>query len=77
MASSATSSSRPRVTSPEDTIIAAKIAVPGLPPWLVSRPRINERIRAGAQGPLTLVSGPPGAGKTMAIASWAAARADP
>ena len=77
MASSATSSSRLRVTGPEDTIIASKIAVPGLPPWLVSRPRIDERIRAGAQGPLTLVSGPPGAGKTMAIASWAAARADP
>ncbi|MEP7025316.1 MAG: AAA family ATPase, partial [Actinomycetota bacterium] len=46
-----------------------------MPHWIVSRPRIDKRINDGAQGPLTLVSGPPGGGKTMAIASWAASSA--
>ena len=71
----ATSPPRNRASRAEETILASKITPPGLPAWLVPRPRISERIDAGRQGPLTLVSGPPGAGKTMAIASWAAAQA--
>ena len=55
-----------------DPILASKIAVPELPGWLVSRPHIEKRIVEGVQGPLTVVTGPPGAGKTMAIASWVA-----
>jgi LuxR family maltose regulon positive regulatory protein len=48
--------------------------MPGVPSWLVPRPRLEERIAQGAQGPVTTVTGPPGAGKTMALALWAAAR---
>ena len=55
-----------------DPVLTSKITVPDLPEWLVSRPRIEKRIAEGVQGTLTLVTGPPGAGKTMAMASWAA-----
>jgi LuxR family transcriptional regulator, maltose regulon positive regulatory protein len=55
-----------------DPILASKITIPELPGWVVSRPRIEKQIVEGVQGPLTVVTGPPGAGKTMAIASWAA-----
>jgi LuxR family maltose regulon positive regulatory protein len=55
-----------------DPILASKITIPELPGWVVARPRIEKQIAEGVQGPLTVVSGPPGAGKTMAIASWAA-----
>ena len=48
-----------------------------MPSWAVRRPNIDMLIAAGAQGPLTTVTGPAGSGKTMAIASWAAARAQP
>ena len=57
-------------------ILAAKITAPGVPDWAVPRPRITKLIAAGAQRwPLTIVTGPPGAGKTMALALWAAAEA--
>ena len=46
--------------------------MPGLPPWTVPRPRLEKRIAHGTQGPLTSITGPPGAGKTVAAASWAA-----
>lgn len=68
-------SHRARVHRAEDIILTSKIVPPGVPHWIVSRPRIDKRINDGAQGPLTLVSGPPGGGKTMAIASWAASSA--
>jgi LuxR family transcriptional regulator, maltose regulon positive regulatory protein len=55
-----------------DPILASKITIPELPGWVVARSRIEKQIAEGVHGPLTVVSGPPGAGKTMAIASWAA-----
>ena len=51
--------------------------MPDLPGWAVARPRIDKLIADGTRGPLTLVAGPPGAGKTMAIAAWAAASCNP
>ncbi len=54
----------------------SKITVPGLPGWTVPRPRIDRLIAGGTRGPLTIVTGPPGAGKTMAITSWAAGSTD-
>src|SRR6202012_126526 len=69
-----TASARPRLSSADDIILTSKITVPGLPGWVVSRSRLDVKIEAGPQGPLTVVSGPPGAGKTMAVASWAAGR---
>lgn len=61
----------------EDPVLASKITAPGVPGWAIGRPRIERLIADGARGPLTSVTGPPGAGKTMAIASWAAASAYP
>ena len=55
-------------------ILAAKITVPGVQEWVVPRPRITKLIAEGTRRcPLTIVTGPPGAGKTMALALWAAA----
>ena len=56
-----------------DPVLTAKVTMPDLPGWAVARPRIDKLITDGTRGPLTLVAGPPGAGKTMAIAAWAAA----
>jgi LuxR family maltose regulon positive regulatory protein len=58
-------------------ILAAKITAPGVPGWAVPRPRITELITQGRRWcPLTLVTAPAGAGKTMALASWAAAETE-
>jgi LuxR family transcriptional regulator, maltose regulon positive regulatory protein len=52
----------------------AKITAPRVPEWAVQRPRITELIAEGTRWcPLTVVTGPPGAGKTVALALWAAA----
>jgi LuxR family transcriptional regulator, maltose regulon positive regulatory protein len=55
-----------------DPVLASKVTMPDLPGWAVTRPRIEKLLAEGARGPLTSVTGPPGAGKTMAIAAWAA-----
>ena len=60
-----------------DPVLMSKITMPGLPDWAIKRPRIDKLMEKGARGTLTSVTGPPGAGKTMAIASWAAARSVP
>ncbi len=60
-----------------DPVLMSKITAPGLPDWAVPRPRIEKLIAKSARGPLTMVTGPPGAGKTMALALWAAARTSP
>ena len=55
-------------------ILTSKITAPNVPDWAVPRPRITRLIAEGARWcPLTIVTGPPGAGKTMALALWAAA----
>ncbi len=69
-------SARP-VPGGADRVLQAKIIAPSVPGWMVPRPRLQERIDEGTAGPLTVVTGPPGAGKTMAVASWAAARPSP
>ncbi len=60
-----------------DPVLMAKVIVPEVPGWAVSRPRIEKLLAEGTAGPLTSVTGPPGAGKSMAIASWAASSAYP
>ena len=59
----------------DDPVLLSKITMPGVPAWAVPRARIDDLLAAGTQGPLTSVTGPPGAGKTMAITLWAAAHA--
>jgi len=61
-----------------DPILTSKITAPDVPSWAVQRQRITDLIAEGTRWcPLTVVTGPPGAGKTMAVALWAAAEAGP
>lgn len=73
----ATRPRRPTVSS-GDPILEAKITAPSVPEWAVQRPRITKMIAQSTRWcPLTVVTGPPGAGKTMALALWAAAEPGP
>jgi LuxR family maltose regulon positive regulatory protein len=68
---------RRQVVSGDDLVLESKITTPPVPGWAVPRPRINKLIDRGRRWcQLTVVTGPPGAGKTMALALWAAT-ADP
>jgi LuxR family maltose regulon positive regulatory protein len=59
-------------------ILASKITVPRVPDWAVPRSRITRLVAEGTRWcPLTVVTGPAGAGKTMALALWAAAEPGP
>src|SRR5215472_3127718 len=70
--------SRESAASAGDPILAAKIAVPDVPDWALQRPRITRLIAQVAPWcPLTVVTGPVGAGKTMALALWATAESSP
>ena len=61
-----------------DPILTSKITPPDAPHWAVPRPRITKLIAEGTRWcPLTIVTGPPGAGKTMALALWATAEPGP
>ncbi len=55
-------------------VLASTVTVPRLPAWIVRRARIDRLITSGAEGAVTVLTGPPGAGKTVALAAWAAAR---
>ena len=57
-----------------DPVLASKITAPDVPVLAVPRPRISRLLARGTRwSPLTVVTGPPGTGKTMALALWAAA----
>jgi LuxR family transcriptional regulator, maltose regulon positive regulatory protein len=58
-----------------DPILTSKIVVPDVPGWVVPRPRLGDLIARGVRGPITAITGPPGAGKTVALGQWAAASA--
>jgi ATP/maltotriose-dependent transcriptional regulator MalT len=60
----------------ENLVLLSKITAPSRPDWAITRPRIDHLLSEGKRGPLTVVTGPPGAGKSMSIAMWAAARPD-
>ncbi|MGI5466428.1 LuxR C-terminal-related transcriptional regulator [Streptomyces sp. CA-132043] len=44
---------------------------PPLPEWLIPRPHLVSQLARGVLGPLTVVVGPPGAGKTALVTEWA------
>ncbi|MBI4671598.1 MAG: helix-turn-helix transcriptional regulator [Chloroflexi bacterium] len=53
-------------------LLATKLYIPRLPPALVSRPRLIERLNAGLQHTpgVTLISAPAGFGKTTLLSHW-------
>ncbi len=70
----ASTRNRRSAVSASDPILTCKITAPNVPHWAVPRPRITKLIAEGTRWcPLTVVTGPPGAGKTMALALWAEA----
>ncbi len=54
---------------------ASKVAVPELPRWFVSRPRLWQRLDGARGARLVAVIAPAGSGKTVLLAEWA--REDP
>jgi LuxR family transcriptional regulator, maltose regulon positive regulatory protein len=58
----------------DDSAIRAKFAPPPLPRHLVHRDRLDQKISLAVQHRLTVVTGPPGAGKTVLLADWAQGR---
>ncbi|MEU0373779.1 LuxR C-terminal-related transcriptional regulator [Streptomyces sp. NPDC006283] len=66
------SPSRPGRLDPSgDPLLAAKLTVPLHPATLVTRQRLLSRLSEGAKGPLTVITGAAGVGKTALAASWA------
>jgi len=51
-------------------LVRTKLFIPSVRPEMVSRPRLLDRPRASEIPRLTLVSAPPGFGKTSLLASW-------
>jgi LuxR family maltose regulon positive regulatory protein len=51
-------------------LLTTKLYIPPIRPELVSRPRLIERLDAGVDCKLTLVSAAAGFGKTMLVAEW-------
>jgi LuxR family maltose regulon positive regulatory protein len=58
-------------------LLAAKMAVPRIRTPVIARPGLLARISQGTEGPLTVVSAAPGAGKTVLMASWISAQEAP
>lgn len=53
------------------SLVALKARPPVVPPGLVPRARLAQALGRATRRPVTLVSAGPGAGKTLAVASWA------
>jgi LuxR family maltose regulon positive regulatory protein len=51
-------------------LLTTKLYVPPTRSQLVPRPRLTERMNAGSQGKLTVVSAPAGFGKTTLLGEW-------
>jgi LuxR family transcriptional regulator, maltose regulon positive regulatory protein len=56
-----------------NVVLAAKFAFPPEPTAFVRRDRLWDELDRAVERPLTLVAGPPGAGKTALLGSWIAA----
>jgi LuxR family maltose regulon positive regulatory protein len=60
------------VTAADLPLLGTRFHVPAMRPGQVPRPRLVERLERGALGKLTLLSAPPGFGKTTLLAEWLA-----
>jgi LuxR family maltose regulon positive regulatory protein len=60
-------------TGPQDaaSLVPAKLVPPLLPRHWIRRARVNQKLSAATQHRLTIVTGPPGSGKTVLLADWA------
>ena len=63
-------SERPAPAPPLDALLATKLYIPAPRPNRVPRPRLTQRLEAGASGPFTLVSAPAGFGKSTLLSEW-------
>ncbi len=59
------------------TVTQARLSPPHIGTGVVERIRLFAALDAGVAGPLTVVTGPPGAGKTVLTATWAQRRTQP
>jgi LuxR family maltose regulon positive regulatory protein len=59
------------------SFLQTKLYIPPIRPELISRQRLIERLNAGLNGSLTLVSGPAGFGKTTLVSEWLASCPQP
>jgi LuxR family maltose regulon positive regulatory protein len=50
-------------------LLATQLSIPPLPRGIVDRPRLRAALERGLEGPLTLVCGPAGSGKTILVSS--------
>jgi ATP/maltotriose-dependent transcriptional regulator MalT len=55
----------------DTSVFPARTGVPSVPEWAIPRARLANCLDVGAAGLLTMISAPPGAGKTIGVASWA------
>ncbi|WP_229073741.1 LuxR C-terminal-related transcriptional regulator [Actinoplanes sp. DH11] len=55
----------------DGSLLDSKFAIPAAPPSMVDRPALLARVTEGVRGPVTLVTGLPGSGKTQLLAAWA------
>lgn len=60
-----------------DTLMETKLHIPRSRPALVPRPRLIERLDAGLDTNITLISAPAGFGKTTLVAEWIGRRREP
>ena len=58
--------------SPVEGYLPIKLTPPHLPPSLVERGRLFDALDSAVSGPLTMLVGPAGVGKTAAVSSWLA-----
>jgi LuxR family maltose regulon positive regulatory protein len=59
-----------KIKDMDGSLLATKFHVPLARQTIVTRPRLVEQLKRGLQGPLTLLSGSPGSGKTTLMSEW-------